>query len=60
MFINIRVRIDMISISVSCDRVLRIQRSVTVKLYQVFTVHNNLVSDVYYFVVIRLTIVIYM
>lgn len=59
MFINIRVRID-ISISVSCDRVLRIQRSVTVKLYQVFTVHNNLVSDVYYFVVIRLTIVIYM
>lgn len=60
MFINIRVRIDMISISVSCDRVLRIQRSVTVKLYQVFTVHNNLVSDFYYFVVIRLTIVIYM
>lgn len=60
MFINIRVRIDMISISVSCDRVLRIHRSVTVKLYQVFTVHNNLVSDVYYFVVIRLTIVIYM
>lgn len=59
MFINIRVRID-ISISVSCDRVLRIQRSVTVKLYQVFTVHNNLVSDFYYFVVIRLTIVIYM
>lgn len=59
MFINIRVRIDII-ISVSCDRVLRIQRSVTVKLYQVFTVHNNLVSDVYYFVVIRLTIVIYM
>lgn len=59
MFINIRVRID-ISISVSCDRVLRIQRSVTVKLYQVFTVHDNLVSDVYYFVVIRLTIVIYM
>lgn len=59
MFINIRVRID-ISISVSCDRVLRIQRSVTVKLYQVFTIHNNLVSDGYYFVVIRLTIVIYM